>query len=98
MLGYGVGEDALFQRVVFVPGRDDQAEELGLVTRELAPAAAGGARRLVVFVPSAPTPTSGRVVVVEEPRTRPAGMSVHHALKFLVAVGKLEDEPGGSAP
>ena len=65
--------------------------EIGLVTNTL-PAQEGGEPRLVVFVPAAPTPTSGRVVVIEEPHTQPLSMSVHKALKFLVAVGKLEGE------
>ena len=93
VLGYGEGKDAMFERVVLVPGRDRDALEVGLVTKTL-PAQGDGGPRLVVFVPAAPTPTSGRVVVIEERHTQPLTMSVHEALKFLVAVGKLEG--GGS--
>lgn len=89
VLGYGDGRDAMFERVVLVPGRDQDALEIGLVTKTLPPEA-GGAPRLVVFVPAAPSPTSGRVVVIEESRTRPMEVSVHEAMKFLVALGKLE--------
>lgn len=88
VLGYGDGKDAMFERVVLVPGRDMDAFELGLVTNTLS--GDGREPRLVVFVPAAPTPTSGRIVVIEESRTQPMTMSVHEALKFLVAVGKLE--------
>ena len=89
VLGYGDGKDAMFERVVLVPGRDQDSKELGLVTNTL-PANADKATRLVVFVPAAPTPTSGRMVVIDESRTEPMSMSVHEALKFLVAVGKLD--------
>ncbi|MCP3918637.1 MAG: DUF502 domain-containing protein [bacterium] len=91
VLGYGEGEDAMFERVVLVPGRDRDSMELGLVTNNL-PALEGGAPRVVVFVPAAPTPTSGRVVVLEERLTQRMEMTVHEALKFLVAVGKLEGD------
>ena len=90
ILGYGEGKDALFERVVLVPSLDQAGVELGLVTRSL-PAEEGGESRLVVFVPAAPAPTSGRVVILEERRTQPVSMSVHEALKFLVAAGKLEE-------
>lgn len=91
VLGYGEGKDALFERVVLVPGRDEDSRELGLVTGAV-PARDGHGPRLVVFVPAAPTPTSGRIVLIEEQRTEPLDVSVHQALKFLVAVGKLELE------
>lgn len=89
VLGYGDGRDAMFERVVLVPGRDRDGHEIGLVTKTLPPEADGGPR-LVVFVPAAPSPTSGRVVVIEEARTLAMQISVHEAMKFLVALGKLE--------
>ena len=96
VLGYGTGKDAIFERVVLVPGRDRDAMELGLVTSRMS-TEPGGLPKLVVFVPAAPTPTSGRVVVIEEEHTQPMNMTVHEALKFLVAVGKLEAEALPSA-
>lgn len=89
ILGYGEGEDALFEHVVLVPGRDSDAFEVGLVTKTL-PAEGEVGARLVVFVPAAPTPTTGRVVVIEAARTQRLAMSVHDAMKFLVAAGKFE--------
>lgn len=53
--------------------------------------------RLAVFLPASPTPTSGRVVLVEEERTEPVPMSVHEALRFLVAAGKLEPDEARAA-
>lgn len=96
VLGYGEGKDAMFERVVLVPGRDREAKEIGLVTKTLPPLETGGSRRLVVFVPAAPAPTSGRVVLLEESAVEPVDMSVHDALKFLVAAGALEDAPSPS--
>ena len=90
VLGYGEGEGALFERVVLVPGRDQASLEIGLVTSTL-PARADGGPRLVVFVPAAPAPTSGRVVILEEKQVEATTMSVHDAMKFLVAIGKLEE-------
>lgn len=96
VLGYGEGKDAMFERAVLVPGRDPECMEIGLVTRSQE-SADGGEAQLVVFVPAAPTPTSGRVVVIAESKTRPLDLSVHDALKFLVAVGKLEIEVSPTA-
>ena len=94
VLGYGEGKDALFERVVLVPGRDQDAKEIGLVTNTLLPVEGSDEERLVVFVPAAPTPTSGRLVLIEESRTTPLDTSVHETLKYLVAIGKLESEEG----
>ncbi len=93
VLGYGEGRDAMFERVVLVPGRDLDAKEIGLVTKTLPPLEPDGPKRLAVFVPAAPTPTSGRVALIDEPATEPVDMTVHNALKFLVAVGALDEDP-----
>lgn len=93
ILGYGEGADGLFERVVLIPSRDHEGVELGLVTRTL-PAADGKEARVVVFVPAAPTPTTGRVVLLPEARTERVSMTVHEALRFLVAAGKLEEGEG----
>lgn len=92
ILGYGEGTDALFERVVLVPSRETEGVELGLVTRTIA-AESDQEGQVVVFVPAAPTPTTGRVIQLPESCTEPVSMGVHEALKYLVAVGKLEKEP-----
>ena len=53
ILGYGEGPDAVFRRVVLIPSRDLDGDEIGLVTNE---EMEQGTSRIVVFVPSAPTP------------------------------------------
>ena len=89
VLGYGEGQDAMFQRVVLVPGRDPGSMELGLVTNTI-PGADGDVDHLAVFLPAAPTPTSGRMIMIDVAKTVSVNMSVHDALKFLIAVGKTD--------
>ncbi|HLJ10669.1 MAG TPA: DUF502 domain-containing protein [Planctomycetaceae bacterium] len=86
IIGYGEGKDAIFQRVVLIRGSEPETSELGLVTNETADAA--GARRLIVFVPGAPNPTVGRLVVIDSERTIALSVSVSDALKTLLSVGK----------
>ncbi len=87
ILGYGEGPDAIFRRVVLIPSRDLDGDEIGLVTNETDQEGAG--KRLTVFVPSAPTPTTGRLVLVDADKVRPIEMSVSEALKTLVSVGSM---------
>lgn len=88
ILGYGEGEDAIFQSVVMVPSIGAFGEEMGLVTNSCTSDA--GIEQLIVFVPGAPAPTAGRLVVVDRDKVRPVSISVHDALKALVAVGKTD--------
>ncbi len=88
VLGYGEGKDAIFESVVMVPSMGLSGEEMGLVTNTVP--SGEGKEQLVVFVPGAPTPTAGRLVVVDRDKVRPVGISVHDALKALVAVGKVD--------
>lgn len=87
ILGVAEGKDAIFQQVVLVPARDTNAMEIGLVTHETVDAA--GKKQRVVFVPSAPTPTSGRLLIVEESQLVPLNISPSDAFKALVSLGKL---------
>ena len=85
ILGYGPGKDAIFKRVVLVSNGDGEGEELGLVTNEVQDAA--GNPCLLVFVPGAPNPTSGRLVAIAPKDVRQVNMQVNDALKALVSVG-----------
>ena len=88
ILGYGKGEDAIFQEVVLVPGRNDQSEELGLVTNRVLDE--DGSTKLLIFVPASPAPTTGRLVVMDPGAVRRLEMPVSETLKALVAMGKTE--------
>jgi len=86
IIGYGEGKDAIFHRVVLIRGSEPDGSELGLVTNETTDAA--GAPRLIVFVPGAPNPTTGRLIVIDAKCTTPLSMTVNDALKSLLSVGK----------
>ena len=88
ILGYGEGEEAIFQRVVLVPSRDCDAAEVGLVTNTVA--GKQGVRKLVVFVPGSPNPAQGRMLIIDEHLVTPVDMAVSDSLKALVSVGKTE--------
>jgi uncharacterized membrane protein len=86
IVGYGDGKDGIFQEVVLVPNGKTEGRELGLVTNEFTNDA--GVRQLVVFVPDAPNPTAGRLVVIDANDVEPVPMPVNDVLKVLVSVGK----------
>lgn len=100
IIGYGEGKDAIFQRVVLIRGSSPDGSELGLVTNETVDAT--GARKLIVFVPGAPNPTAGRLIVIDADRTVALSVSVSDSLKTLLSVGKtplsLAPEAGSAAP
>ncbi len=74
-----------FQRVVIVEWPRPGLFALGFVTG--GESAADSAGLLHVFVPGTPNPTSGFVVFVPEHQTRPAGLTVEEALRFIIAGG-----------
>jgi uncharacterized membrane protein len=88
ILGYGSGEDAIFNEVVLVPSLNDNAEELGLVTNRMVDD--NGATKLIIFVPTSPNPTSGRLVVMDEASVKPLDIPVNETLKALVSMGKTD--------
>lgn len=83
ILGYGQNKDAIFQSVVMIPG--DSGSEIGLVTNEITVL---GSSRLVVYIPEAPNPTAGRLVLIEASRVVPVPASVSDTMRALISVGK----------
>lgn len=88
ILGYGEGKDAIFHEAVLIQSRDFQAEELGLVTNRIIDAE--GKPKLVIFIPGAPNPTSGRLILLDEALVKRLAMPVNETLKALVSMGKTE--------
>jgi uncharacterized membrane protein len=86
ILGYGEGRDAVFLGVVTVKSINEKGEEIGLITNRMV--GPNGGERLVVFVPGAPNPTTGRMIMIDPSDTKPSSLSVHEALKSLVTIGK----------
>ena len=87
VLGYGDGEDAIFRKVVLIEGDAPGTRELGLVTNETVE---NGTQRLTVFIPGAPNPAAGRLVLIAAQDVRPIDMPVSDALKTLVALGTTD--------
>lgn len=88
ILGYGEGEDAIFQRSVLVPAQQGSGLEIGLVTNQVR--LPDGSEHLVVFVPGAPNPTSGRLILLPASEAQSIKLPVNAALRTLVAAGKTE--------
>lgn len=89
ILGYGQGPKGLFQRVVFVSMESSNHRELGLVTREACDETAG---RIVVFIPNAPTPTSGRLLYVDPQLVQASNLTASQAMQLLVSLGTVQVE------
>src|SRR5215470_7063933 len=75
IIGYGEGKDAIFQRVILIRGAEPDGAELGLVTNEAQ--GHGNGRKLIVFVPGAPNPTAGRLIVIDADRTEALPITVN---------------------
>ncbi|MBL8889476.1 MAG: DUF502 domain-containing protein [Planctomycetaceae bacterium] len=86
LIGYGEGPQGMFKRVVWVSRDDAKQFELGLVTMEASPASQD---RLAVFVPSGPSPTTGRLLYLERDRLIETNLTVNEALQILVSLGSL---------
>lgn len=94
VLGYGEGssQGALFREVVLVPHPADGGEQLGLLTERIG---AGAEARAVVFLPSAPNPTSGQLVLFDLSVVRATSIQVDEALRALVSLGKSDLKADG---
>lgn len=89
ILGYGAGEGALFRRVVLVQFQNPDRYEIGLVTVE---ASEKTSQRMGVFLPSAPTPTSGRFVYVQPQVVVDTQLTASEAMQLLVSMGTISPE------
>ena len=84
VLGYDSSRDRFFEQVVAVPV--DDGFEIGLVTGT-APGP-GGEEHSVVFVPSSPNPTNGRLLLLPLDSLRKLDLRAADALRGLVSMGK----------
>ncbi len=88
ILGYGEGEDAIFQQTVLVPAQGGTGMEIGLVTNRIK--LPDGSESLIIFIPGSPNPTSGRLVISKPEMVTLTKIPVNSAFKILVAAGKSE--------
>lgn len=84
VLGYDSTRERFFQGVVAV--RADEGYEIGFVTGESP--GPDGRTHTVVFVPSAPNPTNGKLLLVEPTRLLRLDVRTADALRALVSIGK----------
>ena len=73
-----------YRRAVFVEWPRVGVRAIGFVTAEVE---SEGERRVVVYVPTMPNPTSGFALYFREDEVMDAGMTVEEAVKFVVSGG-----------
>lgn len=82
------GQGGSFKDVVLVEWPHGGALTLGFVAhRDCSWAVADGEERIAVYVPTAPNPTSGYVVMIEASKVRPVDLSADQALTWAVSGG-----------
>ncbi len=82
-------EKKAFKRVVLVPFPNKNVYSLGFVTREETNL---GKDFAMVFVPQAPLPNNGYVLVVKKSELKDSGMTVNEAVKLIFSGGILEQK------
>lgn len=89
VLGYDSTRERFFQGVVAVVA--DEGYEIGFVTGESP--GPDGAPHTLVFVPSSPNPTNGKLLLVDPARLRRLDVRTADALRALVSMGKTSLRP-----
>lgn len=89
VLGYDTTRERFFRGVVAVPA--DEGFELGFVTGESQ--GPDGRMHTLVFVPSSPNPTNGKLLLVDPARLQPLDVRTADALRALVSMGKTPLRP-----
>jgi len=77
-----------FKQVVMLPFPNPDSKTVGLVTREEISVAKGD-KRVAVFVPTTPNPTSGYLLLVQEKDLIYLDLSVEDALKYVISCGVI---------
>ncbi len=87
-----------FKETVLLPFPHEDALAIGFVTGDTPPLLKEGKPQtdFVVFVPTAPHPMSGFVLLVPKKIVRPVDVSVEDAFKFLISCGVIH--PGETPP
>lgn len=91
------GQGGSFKEVVLVEWPHQGSQTLAFVARrDCSWAVPGGENLVAVYIPTAPNPTSGYVVMLPSDRIRPVDMSPEQALTWAVSGGVVI--PGGARP
>jgi uncharacterized membrane protein len=83
------GQGGSFKEVVMVEWPQAGSYTLGFVAQRNCAWATppGGARMIAVYIPTAPNPTSGYVILLEESKVRPMNVSPEEALTWAISGG-----------
>ncbi|GLH67014.1 DUF502 domain-containing protein [Geothrix edaphica] len=82
------GRGGSFKEVVVVEWPHPGSYTLGFVaSRDCSWAIPGGQGMLAVYIPTAPNPTSGYVIMIEASKVRPADLSADQALTWAISGG-----------
>ncbi len=88
------GQGGSFKEVVLVEWPHPGSVTLGfLARRDCSWAVPGGESMVAVYIPTAPNPTSGYVVMLEESRVRPVDISPEQAFTWAVSGGVVAPQP-----
>ncbi len=91
------GQGGSFKEVVLVEWPYPGSLTLGfLARRDCSWAVPGGESRVAVYIPTAPNPTSGYVVMLEESKVRPVPIAPEQAFTWAVSGGVVAPSPHGS--
>ncbi len=77
-----------FKQVVIIPFPNPESKTLGLVTKEDI-LFDGNNKRVAVFVPTTPNPTSGYLLLLKEEDLTYIDISVEEALKYVISCGVI---------
>lgn len=91
-----VSDRKIFSRAVLISYPIPGVDFIGFVTgEETAPAPGDEAeRRLRLFIPTTPNPTSGFFCLAPEKSVRPMDLSVEEAFRLIITAGYSGDSPG----
>lgn len=84
---FALPEHRAFQRVVMVEPFQPGVWSVGFVTGEVVDSGRAKRKLLKVFVPTAPNPTAGFLVMISEGRVRELDWTVPEALNSIVSAG-----------
>lgn len=84
-------QSSAFKQVVMVNFPNPESKSIGFVTSDCLTGLEKdlGPDQLLVFIPTAPNPTSGFLVVVHQSAVLPLDMKVEDAFRFIISCGTL---------
>ncbi len=91
-----IGSDGKYTSVVLVDFPGYGLRSIGLVTGRMTDQ--DGTPLLAVYMPTAPVPTSGFLVIMPEDRVTPTDMAVEDAIKLIVSAGVVSPDRIVSTP